>query len=956
MTFRVIGLVLTIGLVSSSAFAQGEQTGTVTGTVRDTGGLVLPGATITTRSPSLQGTRTTTADANGVYVLRALPTGVYKVSFSLDGFTQVDITATVELGRATEVNASLAPAGVAEAVTVNAPLASALTTTQGGANYRSAEIDNLAMPRTLSGIAELAPGLTNNTPNSRQLTIAGAFAYDNVFLVDGVDVNDNLFGDPNNLFIEDAIEEMQVLTSGISAEHGRFSGGVVNAITKRGGDIFSGSFRTNLTNPSWTDETPFEQDQDTEHPSELSKVYEGTLGGPILRSRLWFFGAGRYQKHSEAVALSQTGIPLTETEDNKRYEIKLTGTVANNHTLQGSYLNNDTKAFERVFSFSIDPRAVHHPHQLNDLTVLNYKGVLGPKLLAELQYSRKKHRSEGVGGTSTDLHDSPFISLVPDVYNYNAPYFDATDPEDRNNQQIAGSLAWFMTTPTMGSHDIKGGFEVFTSTNAGGNSQSATNFVFWTNYLTDVEGRPVLDAQSRFIPVFDPEVTFVQNWLARRGSELDIRTSSFYVHDRWAANKHWSFDLGLRYERVRSETSQDLLGLDTDTIVPRLAASFDPTGTGTWVFQTTYAHYAGRYSEAQFGENTNVGNPDRVTMVYVGPPGVGHSFAPGFDFARAYVVVDGEFNAANVKLEDGLSSPVTKEFTVSAGRQIGPNGYAKASYSWRKTSNFVEDFTTRQTGSTSVDYQGELFEFSNRLLANSDVPRRNYQAVQLTGRYRLSPRWSVNGHWTVQVKNDGNFEGEATNQPGISSPFGDVPEIVSEARHFPIGKLGAFQRNKIRAWTIYTLGLGRAGSLDVSGLWRYDSGLVDSYVEQGVRLTATQRALGAGYASLPSSQNVYYGERGAIQFDGAHLFDAAINYQIPVFRSVRPWLKLEVRNLFNNDTLVGFETAVTGDPSGPRDSLGLPVNFIRDPQFGTATENNDYPTPRTFLMAFGFRF
>jgi outer membrane receptor protein involved in Fe transport len=128
-----------------------------------------------------------------------------------------------------------------------------LASPQGGANYKAAEIDALPTPRTLSGIAELAPGLTDNTPNAGQVTIAGGFAYDNVFLVDGVDVNDNLFGDPDNLFIEDAIEETQVLTSGISAEYGRFTGGVVNAITKKGGDIFSGSFRVNLTNPAWTD-------------------------------------------------------------------------------------------------------------------------------------------------------------------------------------------------------------------------------------------------------------------------------------------------------------------------------------------------------------------------------------------------------------------------------------------------------------------------------------------------------------------------------------------------------------------------------------------------------------------------------------------------------------------------------------------------------------------------------
>ena len=100
--------------------------------------------------------------------------------------------------------------------------------------------------------------MTDNTPNTGQLSISGGFAFDNVFLIDGVDVNDNFFADVTDVFIEDAVDETQVLTSGISAEYGRFSGGVVNLITKRGGNQFSGSFRTNFSNPAWTDETPFE--------------------------------------------------------------------------------------------------------------------------------------------------------------------------------------------------------------------------------------------------------------------------------------------------------------------------------------------------------------------------------------------------------------------------------------------------------------------------------------------------------------------------------------------------------------------------------------------------------------------------------------------------------------------------------------------------------------------------
>src|SRR6202008_497175 len=106
--------------------------------------------------------------------------------------------------------------------------------------------------RTLQGITTLSPGVSENTPNTIQVVINGAFAFDNVFMLNGVDVNDNLFGSPQKLFIEDAIEETQVLTSGITAEYGRFTGGVVNAITKSGGNTFSGTYRANLQNPSWT--------------------------------------------------------------------------------------------------------------------------------------------------------------------------------------------------------------------------------------------------------------------------------------------------------------------------------------------------------------------------------------------------------------------------------------------------------------------------------------------------------------------------------------------------------------------------------------------------------------------------------------------------------------------------------------------------------------------------------
>ena len=128
----------------------------------------------------------------------------------------------------------------------------AVTAIQTSANITADEVNALPMGRTPFLIAELMPGLTTNTPNRESADDLGRLRLDNVFLIDGVDVNDNLLGTMNDLYIEDAIGEVQVLTSGITAEYGRFSGGVVNVITKSGGNMFGGSYRTTFTRPSWT--------------------------------------------------------------------------------------------------------------------------------------------------------------------------------------------------------------------------------------------------------------------------------------------------------------------------------------------------------------------------------------------------------------------------------------------------------------------------------------------------------------------------------------------------------------------------------------------------------------------------------------------------------------------------------------------------------------------------------
>jgi hypothetical protein len=274
---------------------------------------------------------------------------------------------------------------------------------------------------------------------------------------------------------------------------------------------------------------------------------------------------------------------------------------------------------------------------------------------------------------------------------------------------------------------------------------------------------------------------------------------------------------------------------------------------------------------------------------------------------------------------------------------------------------------------------GSVGTYTNILFKNVDtsVAHRQYQAMVFQSQYRLRNNWSVNGHYTVQLQNDGNYEGEASGQPGNVSAIGDFPEAFPADRYYPDGRLQGFQRNRLRIWTIKNFGLGPVGDVSVSGLWRVEGERVYSDSIRNVGTTATQRAIlaAAGYPDAPSQTNIFFGgERGTLRFPGYGLLDLDINYNIPVFRSLRPWLKFDVYNLFNNQKLIGFNTTVAQNTAGPKDFTGLATTFTKGANYGKATGNtqtnlnytgiNTFPRAfdgapaggRTIRLAIGFRF
>ncbi len=261
--------------------------------------------------------------------------------------------------------------------------------------------------------------------------------------------------------------------------------------------------------------------------------------------------------------------------------------------------------------------------------------------------------------------------------------------------------------------------------------------------------------------------------------------------------------------------------------------------------------------------------------------------------------------------------------------------------------------------------------FTNIVYRNTDIPQRDYQALVFQGNYRFLPNWVAGATFTLQLKNEGNFQGENANQPGIGSTFGDyagangLPSIYQPDRAYPAGKLYDYQQSKLRLWSSYTLDLRSAGRVSLSGLLRVDSGLTYSLAAAGQSLTEIQTALLAeqGYPDAPSSQTIYFGSRGSQSFKGYALLDASLNYDIPVFQSLRPWVKFDVYNLLNNQTLTSWNVTVSPDPASPLDSMGLATGYTLGSLYGQGTGPRNYPIPfqgqtggRTFRVAFGFRF
>jgi outer membrane receptor for ferrienterochelin and colicin len=987
LAFLILGLV-----VAGDAWAQGLPTATLSGKVINEG-QGLPGVSVAVKSPNLQGTRTTVTSGNGDYSFVALPPGRYTVTYLLTGFQPV--TKQVDLGAAQSsiVNATLSLTAVAAEATVVGRAENISETSQAAVTFTSEVLNKLPTARTIASATNLSPGVNSNGPGGL-LTISGAQSFQNLYLVNGAMVQDNIRLNMTNLYIEDAVQETTTQTGGISAEYGRFAGGVINTITKAGGNTFSGSLRDSLTNPAWSATPP----KGTDGPQKINQTWEATFGGPIIKDAIWFFGAGRYAKTDTQITTSGTFIGVDQQNKDQRYEGKLTLSPLQNHTITASYVNYEVDTTNYYFtSYPVYDLASFYPRQLpSEFYNFNYNGVLTSNFFVEAQYSAKHFTFQNSGGTDRSLlGGTPILDSANGNAQSNSPIFCAICPgsaEKRDNDDVFAKATYFLSNPSIGSMNFVVGVDQFRGHRLSNNYQSGsqmlaysddTHFIGTTVYPQFSNG----NAQIEYAPIF------------QAASPSNMQTQSFFLNDTWKINNNLTFNLGVRYDKNHAVDMQGVLRQNDSAWSPRLGVTFDPKGDGQIKFNASYARYVSAVSENLAGGASGAGSPAYFYYQYGGTDintGAGPYLSSHDALTKLFAwwginnpdmfpvlnkdsITGGSYPGLNLMIAPGLQSPHVDEAALGFAGSVGPRVTYRVDGTYRKAGGFIDQLVNTPGSSGRVtDPLGNVYDI--KVVQNSSTYERLYYGLAASFAWRPVDGLNVGGNWTWS-HTYGNLVGETSGSGPVYGSANQYPEYHQNSWFAPTGDLSQDQRHRVRLFGSYDFTMPKsAGNLGVSALFQANSGTPYSAVGT---VNVNSYVTNPGYATPPTNNSYYFSSRGAFTTEAWYQLDLGLNYSYNI-GPVQVFVNPQILNVVNaqriaNNTYVNT-TTYTGNSAGKglkkfnpfttdqntliecpqgdsaAQCTAMGANWQMGPSFGQSNSYLAYQTPRTFRISFGVRF
>src|SRR6266404_4978185 len=301
-----------------SAFAQ-VQNGQFTGTVTDPTGAAVANAKVTVTNPETQLNLTTTTNSSGNYTVKEVPIGTYKITVEASGFKTVsNAGVTANAGTIAHVDFKMLIGKASEVIEVTGEAAAVNTEdSKLATTVSSTQINNLPLNgRNVFDLMQLSTGAVNVTgvdfENGHSTVVNGVREDFNGFLINGVS-NKGLSGGAINTPIQDSVEEFQHLQLNMSAQYGNSAGGSVNLVTKSGTNAWHGSAWEYLRNNALDANDFFLNQSGTKQPPLHFNQFGGTLGGPIVKDKLFFFLSLQGDR------FKSSGTPITELQETQAW-------------------------------------------------------------------------------------------------------------------------------------------------------------------------------------------------------------------------------------------------------------------------------------------------------------------------------------------------------------------------------------------------------------------------------------------------------------------------------------------------------------------------------------------------------------------------------------------------------------------------------------------------------------
>lgn len=984
MFARPFAILLLIGALAAPAWAQ-EQRGSIEGVVKDASGAVLPGATV--EADNNGRVTSTVTDAVGSYRFPSLAPGNYRVSANLQGFVAKEVfEVRVGLGQIKKVDFALPLAGVAESVTVTAetPLVDVRQSARQ-TNIRAEQVELLPHGRDFTTMVTQAAG-ANQESKLGGISIDGASAGENRFIIDGIETTNLQSGLSGTNLIADFVEEVQVKSSGFSAEFGGALGGVISAVTKSGTNNWDGlalfnfqgsstegkrrpTLRQNLTNSDVAEYINYADDSET----RLEPGFG--LGGPIKKDRLWFFGA--YQPSLTTTDRTVNGVTVTQEENVHNITGNLTAQPSNSLRARLSFnsANRELKGLLPALN-GTDPVGTNYSKASkfpNYSSAANLDWVASSSLLFSVRG----------GYRSSDQHDSNVTEEPLFIFSgsNNVNFLDTpaslqhgtgftSIPTNQKVTRDQQTRLFFQADGTVyaragGEHQIKFGVQGDKAGNNVLRGESRNRVTIrWNGALGT--GVPATRGTYGYYSVRSNGAAPKQGLITE--GDVASTTLGLFFQDAWTINNKLTINLGVRTERERVPTftvGEDIpeFGLEfgfADKVAPRAGFAYDIKGDGKWKVSGSWGVFYDIFKlelpRGSFGGDKwleyyytldTFNYPTLVDGANCPPACSGTLIRGPIDFRHPSFGAD--------SIEPDLKPMRLQEATVSLDHQLNDVMAVGVRYVHKQVDRAIEDTGfLLPDGSEGYVIANPGEGITSLAFTNPNValPKaiRDYDAVEFAFDKRFSSNWYLRSTY-MWSRLYGNYSGlTQSDENGRTSPnvgrLFDYPAMMFQDGGTPaLGPLATDRPHQFKTQFIYQFGFGTSLGLN-------------QYVASGLPISREVGIL------PPNNYPVNY--LGRLSDGRTPMFsqtDLFIQHSFKISGDRTLQLSLNVLNLLNQDTATGVhstyqKTSTDGARidealfySGRQTIASVLGAVIKDPRF---LMDNAYQAP--ILARLGVKF